>query len=149
MGDQQEVVLLAVVLIINEHDELLVLRRSETAPRGALAWDLPGGTIKYGEDPAQAVMREAREETGIHLDEVQIVVATAGMAGSYLVKFTYVSRIESAKVHLSFEHDRFKWVRLEEVEALNMPQPYKKDVLRVRKLLAAANRTPDGFQKKT
>jgi len=145
MGDSQTVVLLAIVLIVNERNELLVLRRSDTAPRGALTWDLPGGTIKYGEDPAQAVMREAREETGIHLDEVQIVAVTAGIANDYIVKFTYLAQAASASVHLSFEHDRYKWVNFDEVQALNMPEPYKKDVIRVRKLLAAAKRAPNGL----
>lgn len=142
MNDSQTVVLLAIVLIINERNELLVLRRSDTAPRGALTWDLPGGTVKYGEDPAQAVMREAHEETGIHLEEVQIVAVTAGVANDYIVKFTYVSRNDAARVNLSFEHDRYKWVHLDEADALNMPVPYKNDVTRVRKMLAATNSTP-------
>lgn len=147
MGENQPVMLLVKVLVINEDDELLVLRKSETAPMGAFTWDLPGGIVEYGEDPAQAAMRETREETGIHLDEVLIVGVNAGTAGQYIVKFSYVSQLKSSAVHLSYEHDRYKWIALDEVEALNMPLPYKKDVQRLRKLLwAAANGAPDGFE---
>ncbi|MBL0167309.1 MAG: NUDIX hydrolase [Propionivibrio sp.] len=48
-------------------DDVLLLKRS-TAP-GIGHWCLPGGFIRYGEAPAAAAAREAREEAGV---EVQI-----------------------------------------------------------------------------
>ncbi len=146
MGDAESVLLLSKVVVVNENNELLVLRRSETAPHGAFTWDLPGGLVNYGEDPAQAAMRETREETGILLDEVRIAAVTAGIAGSYIVKFTYVATVEKGAVHLSYEHDRFKWVALDAVDALDMPAPYKKDVKRVRKMLGVPNGAPHRFE---
>ena len=45
-----------------------------TGPRGP-EWTLPGGGLDFGEDPADAAVREVREETGytVRLDELLFV----------------------------------------------------------------------------
>ena len=48
-------------LIRNQHGQLLLHRR----PDGS--WSLPAGSIEPGETPAQAVEREALEETGLRV----------------------------------------------------------------------------------
>lgn len=45
--------------------ELILLVRHTYGPR---EWDLPGGSIKRGESPADAAKREMREELGIAID---------------------------------------------------------------------------------
>ena len=53
-------------------DEVLLARW--TSPRGP-EWTLPGGGLDHGEDPADAAVREVREETGyaVRLDRLLIV----------------------------------------------------------------------------
>jgi mutator protein MutT len=56
--------------------------------RGATAkWSLPGGTIDPGETPAEAVVREVREDTGL------IVRATrlTAVLGGFPMRFSYPS----------------------------------------------------------
>ena len=50
--------------ICTDGDRLLLCR---VAPRvmGAGIWTLPGGEVEFGEDPADAVLRELAEETGL------------------------------------------------------------------------------------
>lgn len=57
----------SVVAIPHPSDDgaLLMLRR-RTPPREGL-WCVPGGFIKYGEDPVAAAARESREETGLEV----------------------------------------------------------------------------------
>ena len=45
-----------------------------TGPRGP-EWTLPGGGLDFGEDPADAAVREVREETGyaVRLDDLLFV----------------------------------------------------------------------------
>lgn len=60
------------VAVIRRGDEWLIIRRSATvrAPRKLC---FPGGTIEPGEEEADAVRRELREELGIEIRPVQCV----------------------------------------------------------------------------
>lgn len=52
-----------VALIINEKDELLVVRRKNEPAKGTL--DLPGGFVDMDETGEEGVAREVKEETGL------------------------------------------------------------------------------------
>jgi len=54
-------------IITNEHGELLLL---DHVLRPGSGWGLPGGFMEPGEQPAAAIRREIREETGIELTNV-------------------------------------------------------------------------------
>ena len=59
---------IAVGLVTNEHEELLIQRRPEDGLLGGL-WEFPGGKREDEEAPDQTCQRELQEETGI---EVQV-----------------------------------------------------------------------------
>ncbi len=69
MRRQQRVAAYAVVA---RGQEVLLARW--TGPRGP-EWTLPGGGLDFGEDPADAAVREVREETGytVRLDDLLFV----------------------------------------------------------------------------
>lgn len=48
-----------------EGDDALLLVRIAASEAGAGRWTLPGGGCAFGEDPADGVVRELREETGL------------------------------------------------------------------------------------
>jgi 8-oxo-dGTP diphosphatase len=54
----------AAALIVRD-GEVLLVRRANDPQRGL--WTLPAGFIDAGEDPAQAVVRECLEETGLQV----------------------------------------------------------------------------------
>jgi 8-oxo-dGTP diphosphatase len=62
--------------IVTDPDGRLLLLR----PRywSAATWGLPGGYLKSGETPAQALIREVHEETGLTVVEVREVCSTWG-----------------------------------------------------------------------
>jgi len=66
---QQRVAAYAVVVRAEE-----VLLARWTSPRGP-EWTLPGGGLDFGEDPADAAVREVREETGytVRLEDLLFV----------------------------------------------------------------------------
>ena len=53
----------AYALCLDDKDRLLLVRIAEGYP-AAGNWTLPGGGLDFGEDPADAVLRELEEETG-------------------------------------------------------------------------------------
>jgi len=55
---------LAAYAWIERGDAVLLCRIAVTAP-GAGHWTVPGGGLEFGEDPADGVLRELREETGL------------------------------------------------------------------------------------
>ncbi len=53
----------AVAAIVDDSDRVLMLWRYRFVP-GRFGWELPGGIVEAGEDPAEAAARETEEETG-------------------------------------------------------------------------------------
>jgi NADH pyrophosphatase NudC (nudix superfamily) len=60
-------------VVIWSGDRVLFSERRREPARSLL--DMPGGFVDYGETLEEAVIREAREETGIELDEVEYLVS--------------------------------------------------------------------------
>ena len=56
------------VVILDKHDRILFLKRTEYSKKHAGEWDLPGGHIKKNESPMEGLKREVLEETGIKLE---------------------------------------------------------------------------------
>src|SRR3989344_4087047 len=54
--------------IINDNNELLILKRSKDAGHMAEIWEIPGGRLELGEDPLEGIKRETQEETGLSID---------------------------------------------------------------------------------
>ena len=50
--------------VLTDRERVLLVRHSY----GSRGWDLPGGTIKRGEDPEATASREMNEELGVSID---------------------------------------------------------------------------------
>lgn len=110
--------------LINGERNILLIRRSQTHPTQGLHEDLPGGVVDDNEQPAKALVREIKEETGIRLSEKELklfFVCTEEIEGKNAIRLVYAASIPHKKpeIKLSGEHDQYQWLSLDQaIQAL-------------------------------
>lgn len=119
-------------VLTNENGEVLIVRRSKTAPRRPLQWDLPGGGVEPNDENfAIAVSREVLEETGIAVDHryLRLVHTHVAIVNSANVIWLHFSAsVAKPEVILSFEHSEYQWLPLEKA-IKEFEYPLQKDLL--------------------
>jgi len=70
----------AIAAVLNEADEVLLLWRHRFVD-DSWGWELPGGIVNDGEDPAACAAREVEEETGWRPGRLESLVAYQPMPG--------------------------------------------------------------------
>jgi 8-oxo-dGTP pyrophosphatase MutT (NUDIX family) len=104
-----------VVLLKNERDE----------------WELPGGRLEAGEDPAACVAREIREELAIAVTVEALLDCWLYevLPGQEVVIVTYGCRADDAAApQLSAEHQAVGLFTLAELATLPMPEGYRRSI---------------------
>lgn len=119
MTTHETATLAADLVLVDEHDRILLIRRGKNPHLGA--WVLPGGRVDAGETFHQAAVREAREETGLDLTHTRLItVGTYGDPGrdprGRVVSTVYAARIDgSASVTAGSDADAIAWLELGEI----------------------------------
>ncbi|MFR0356915.1 NUDIX domain-containing protein [Streptomyces sediminimaris] len=70
----------AIAAVLDDKDRVLMLWRYRFVP-GSFGWELPGGIVDDGEDPADTALREVEEETGWRPDALKHVITYQPMVG--------------------------------------------------------------------
>ena len=105
-------------IIFNEQGQLLLCRHTY---RRQYAWGLPGGDIKFGEDPAEAVRRELREETGLSVQPIRLLLIENSKE-IHKVTLTYLCGGVSGKFIPSDEVSAIQYFDLESLPELSREQ---------------------------
>lgn len=101
-------------LIANEQGEILILQRSKKNDVLPEFWDIPGGTLEDGEDPAQGAIRETKEETGLTLSNVQLFFQKSNVdtqKNKQFVTLVFYAYTSGAEIVINLEeHDAYTWI---------------------------------------
>lgn len=114
--------------VFDKDGKFLAMRRTKTAPANALKWDLPGGDIEFGEDPIKSIQREIKEETGFVVNNPIIfdIEAHINSQGEYWVTGAFRAFNPKGKLFISWEHDLYKWVTVDEFLKLKISKKLRR-----------------------
>jgi len=131
----------AAVLIVDEQNRLLLMKRSDSG-----CWGLPGGATELGEAVEDAAKRETFEETNLHIGEISLFGVFSGPElyykypngdEVYNVTIVYLSHDVNGDIRLNNEHTEWRRFAADEIpENISPPiipvieqfkQQYRKD----------------------
>jgi len=95
----------SVVVILNDTNEVLILKRIPGKYWMADKWGLPAGAVDEGETYEHAAIRETKEETALDVHGL-VELETIGTT------HYYTTRKYEGQVRLSGEHNDYAWVSL-------------------------------------
>lgn len=114
------------VILLNEHNQILLLERSSklSRPNG---WDFPGGGVDSGETFEDACIREVLEETNLKLTNLEPLGSFHTHSGAdEAVLFVFSAKLNGGAITLSWEHESYKWLSTEEIEHIELPDLHRR-----------------------
>jgi ADP-ribose pyrophosphatase YjhB (NUDIX family) len=102
--------------VFNENGEILLMERADGS-----GWCLPCGWVEPNERPAETVVREVREETGLEVEVVRFVGAFTRMpslqTGPHsMVALVHLCEVVGGQLRLSHEGTALRYWPLDEMQ---------------------------------
>jgi 8-oxo-dGTP diphosphatase len=126
--------------IIMRDGKILLERRKNDPGRGK--WSVPGGIVELGETLEQTVIREVQEETGLVIDEPELVdvvdqatLDESGRVKYHFVVVDYLVKLRRGTAKAASDAAELEWVQLDEVERKDLTMTFRDFFERNRKRL--------------
>lgn len=120
-------------LIFDDQGRLLLSLRGQGAKNERGKWEIPGGSVEFGEKISEALKREVKEELDIDIEVgemVQLCDHIIPDEGQHWVAPTYICKITSGtpKIMEPEKCERIGWFTLKEAEKLPLSIVTKQDI---------------------
>jgi ADP-ribose pyrophosphatase len=106
-------------VIINDKNEVLLVKRSNASKTEPGMWSRPGGTVEFGETVEEALKREIKEELDIEIEVLSFLEHTNNMmvedgTKKHWLAMGFLAKIKSGepKNMEPRKHDDVKWFPL-------------------------------------
>jgi len=99
-------------------NKYLVLFKSDQEDINPNSYDFPGGRLKFGEKLEEAVVREAKEETGLCVSPIQVFNAWTFVKPDkdfQLTGIDFICTTDSETIVLSSEHSGYEWLDVNQI----------------------------------
>lgn len=119
--------------VVIHRNRALLIRRGHQPLKGE--WSIPGGTVELGEELAQAVRRELKEETGLNVEPLDILavfdrIQRAGRRIRYhFVIVDYLCRLKDGRLAPGSDVIDARWVRRHELTRFALTEKAERVVL--------------------
>jgi 8-oxo-dGTP diphosphatase len=123
--------LVAVVFVIERDGHVLLLRRAASRDHAPGEWEPGSGRVQAGEEPAGAVVREAREETGLDIEilgPIDTFHYYRGPARDEAIGIVFHCRAVGGSLILSAEHDAARWVSMAELAEADVAEAFRRSL---------------------
>lgn len=130
------VVHVAVGVILDSDQNILITRRAQDAHQGGL-WEFPGGKVEVGETLASALTRELQEELGIAIGRTSALLEVRHDYGDKTVLLDVHVVWEFSGVAQGLENQPLVWVAPADLSAYEFPEANLPIVAAIGKLLAS------------
>jgi len=122
----------AINVMVNDQNQVLLLKRSTGTDLGPGLWGFPAGHIETDETPEECAIRELREEIGP--DHTIELISRIGpvndtfYGGKYRI-YLYHFRWLDGVIILNHEHTDYAWVNKEEFRSFDVMDGIDEDLL--------------------
>lgn len=132
--------------IFNREGKLFLTLRGKKAKNEQGKWEIPGGSVEFGETLEQAIKREIKEEHGIDIEVIELLDVCSHIIPDehqHWVSPTYICKIVNGepKIVEPEKCDAFGWFTREEALSLPLSIVTKYDLSILKK------KYPNGFPK--
>lgn len=114
-------------VVVNSEGKVLLIRRSSKEEYASGYWEVPGGKVDEFQDINFTIEREVLEETGLLVKLVDhgmfvdsTMLGTGKYSGLAYINMAGMVRVNGGKVVLGDEHDKYRWVSMEDALKMNL-----------------------------
>jgi 8-oxo-dGTP diphosphatase len=96
-------------MIFNEREELFLSKRSNKSKNERGCWEIPGGSVDFGEKLSDAIQREMFEEYGVEIDILEQFPAADHIIPAekqHWVPTTFLAKIKTGQIPKVMEPEK-------------------------------------------